>query len=112
VIGRDTIGRYYTDRDGQLWQHIAYTDQPTACLAKVSNPDHDRIRGVVGSKTFEGFTPLVPLDVDPVGFEVIAVNKDRGPGTTDGVLLRDPDGNEKWAYVGDKVVMPLTVKLG
>jgi hypothetical protein len=56
-LSDETVGTYFIDEHGDIWQHIAYTDRPTAALQRVGNGE--RRSGVVGAAIFDGFTPLV-----------------------------------------------------
>lgn len=60
-LDQSTVGSYLVDENGELWQHVAYTGQPTASLQKVTDPSARR-DGVVGCQLFEGFVRLIRED--------------------------------------------------
>ena len=51
-----TLGKYFI-KDGQVYQHIAYTDQPTAILKNIETGE--QISGVVGCLNFKDFKLLM-----------------------------------------------------
>ncbi len=59
-IGEATLGRYFLDERGQLWQHITYAASPTATLRQVGTEQYRG--GCIGSPILDGFTLLVPED--------------------------------------------------
>ena len=51
------LGEFYVDADGNVWQLVSYTDQPTATLRRIDDPDV-RVSGVVGSPILQPFRRL------------------------------------------------------
>lgn len=57
----ETLGRCFIDDEGVIWEHITYTDQPTASFRRAV--DHSqRLSGVIGSNLLGSLKPLSKSD--------------------------------------------------
>lgn len=57
--GKDTLNSLWIDERGAVWQHVSYTDKPTAAFKNVSDPTL-RLSGVVGSRLLADLRMLKP----------------------------------------------------
>lgn len=56
-----TLGRYWIDRAGVIWEQISYTPMPTASFRRVIDPSQ-RLSGVVNSRLLSELELLIPED--------------------------------------------------
>ena len=59
ALNETTLGRYFVDERGEVWQHITFCERPTASLRRV-NDDAIRVGGAVGAPIFDGYVMLEP----------------------------------------------------
>lgn len=57
---KDTVGSYFVDEYGLMWQQVSFTDKPTASFQSVQYPGSSRLDGVIGSPILESLRILTP----------------------------------------------------
>lgn len=57
-MNSDQVGKFFTDKDGNIWQMVSFIENPSTTLKKVGT--EESLHGAVGCSLFEDFNEVHP----------------------------------------------------